>query len=152
MVSGKLMVANASSRLSRCLDSSCSNSLVRSRQWNLINIPILMTSLRDVVEGKPIWQLSRAAANCLSKLHDGGIIWLFCLYETCQETNEHCIRHVNACEFFIFGIRPIGGSNRQLIVYHAVYDCRLQRFACAKQAVNCHQSLDAPVGPMPMQG
>ena len=72
---------------------SCSNSLVRSRQLNLTKIPILMTSLREVVEGKPICQLLRAAANCLSKLHDGGIIWLFCLYETCQETNEHCICH-----------------------------------------------------------
>ena len=94
LVSGKLMVANVSSRLSRCLDLqlqqfACAKQDVES----FTKIPILMTSLREVVEGKPIWQLLRAAANCLSKLYDGGIIWLFCLYETCQETNEHCICH-----------------------------------------------------------
>ena len=80
----------------------------------------------------------------------------FCLHEMCQETDEHCIRHVDcvrdACEFFAFGLRPIGGGNRQLIVYFAMGDCRLQQFACAKQAVKRHPSLDALVEPMPMQG
>ena len=99
-----------------------------------------MTFLKEVIESKPICQQPRAAVTCLRKYHSGGII--------CQETNEHCIRHGNAYEFFVLGIRPVGGSNRQLIVYHAVYDCRLQRFACAKQAVNRHQSLDARE-PMP---
>ena len=55
--------------------------------------------------------------------------------------------HGRLCKFF--GLGPIGGGNRQLIV-SATGDCRLQQFACAKQAVKYHQS--ALVEPMPMQG
>ena len=41
--------------------------------------------------------------------------------------------HGRLCKFF--GLGPIGGGNRQLIV-SATGDCRLQQFACPKQAVN----------------